>query len=117
EHRYPFAGAANARVRLGVLAFGERATTWLDLGPEADCYLARVDWRPDGALVVQVQSRDQRRLELCAYDPATGAATVLLVEEGTPWLNLHDDLRFVGETSAFVWSSERTGFRHLYLYD
>jgi dipeptidyl-peptidase 4 len=117
EHRYPFAGAANARVRVGVRALTARTTTWLDLGPEADCYLARVDWRPDGALVVQVQSRDQRRLDLRAYDAGSGAATLLLVEEGTPWLNLHDDLRFVADTSAFVWSSERTGFRHLYLYD
>jgi dipeptidyl-peptidase-4 len=117
EHRYPFAGEANARVRLGVLALAGGPTTWLDLGPDADVYLARVDWRPDGRLVAQVESRDQRRLELRAYDVDSGAWTTLLVEEQEPWINLHDDLRFVGDDGAFVWSSERSGYRHLYLYD
>jgi len=117
EHRYPFAGAANARVRLGVLPLAGGPTTWLDLGPDADAYLARVDWRPDGHLVVQIEARNQRRLELRAYDVETGASQTLLVEEQGPWIDLHDDLRFVGDDGAFVWSSERSGYRHLYLYD
>jgi dipeptidyl-peptidase-4 len=116
EHRYPFAGTANARVRLGVLPLAGGATTWLDLGPAADAYLARVDWRPDGRLVVQVEARDQQRLDLRAYDVDARTYETLLVEEQEPWINLHDDLRFVGDDPRFVWSSERTGYRHLYLY-
>jgi dipeptidyl-peptidase-4 len=38
------------------------------------------------------------------------------VEEQEPWINLHDDLRFVESTGEFTWSSERSGYRHLYLY-
>jgi dipeptidyl-peptidase-4 len=40
----------------------------------------------------------------------------ILVEKQEPWINLHDDLRFVESTGEFTWSSERTGYRHLYLY-
>ena len=49
-HRYPFAGEANPKVRLGVLplaAAGDAAAvTWFDLtGPFGeDHYLARVTW-------------------------------------------------------------------------
>jgi dipeptidyl-peptidase-4 len=39
-----------------------------------------------------------------------------LIEDQEPWINLHDDLRFIESTGEFTWSSERTGFRHLYLY-
>jgi dipeptidyl-peptidase-4 len=116
-HRYPFAGGPNARVRLGVLSLASGETTWLDLGSDPDVYLARVNWCPTGRLVVQVESRDQRRLTLRAYDVATGAASLLLEEEADPWINLHNDLRFVGKSADFLWSSERSGYRHLYLYD
>jgi dipeptidyl-peptidase-4 len=116
EHRYPFAGAANARVRLGVVTSTGGPMTWLDLGADRDVYLARVDWHPDGRLFVQVLARDQRRLVLKAFDPPGWTSQTLLIEESDTWVNLHNDLRFVKETGEFTWSSERTGYRHLYLY-
>ena len=115
EHRYHFAGGPNARVRLGVVPLAGGTTDWLDLGH--DEYLARVAWYPSGDLYVQTETRDQQRLTLRRYIGGKGAAETVLVEAGEPWINLHDDLTFVGEGGGFVWSSERTGFRHLYLYD
>jgi len=109
EHRYPFPGAANVKVRLGL------DKKFLEL-PHEDGYIARVDWHPDGRLFVQWLRRDWQRLELIAYDPSSGSSQRLLVEEQTPWINLHDDLRFIPATGEFVWSSEKTGFRHLYLH-
>src|ERR1700736_3611440 len=114
EHRYPFAGADNARVKLGLTSVDDGKERWLDL-PDEDGYLARVDWHPDGRLFVQWLARSQQRLTLLGYD-ARGTRTTLLVEETVPWVNLHHDLRVVDETGEFTWSSERTGFRHLYLY-
>ncbi|MGZ4209727.1 MAG: DPP IV N-terminal domain-containing protein [Actinomycetota bacterium] len=113
EHRYPFTGEQNARVRLGVVAFAGGETTWMDLG-DAE-YLARVDWHPDGRLFVQLLDRAQRRLELRAYDSATGNSETVLVEESPHWINLHGDLRFVGNGGEFVWSSETWGMRRLEL--
>ena len=69
-------------------------------------YLARVHWRPGGALVVSVLDRPQQRLTLVAFEPATWERTVLLEEEGHPWLNLDHDLRFL-EDGSFIRSSER----------
>jgi dipeptidyl-peptidase-4 len=115
EHRYPFAGQPNARARLGIIAAsGAGETRWQDLGADEDIYLARVAWRPDGALTAQIESRDQRHLRLVAF-AADGAATTLLEERGDPWLNLSDDLRFLTD-GGFLWSSEATGFRHLVLH-
>ncbi len=115
EHRYPFAGAENARVKLGVVSIDGDGPTWIDLGSE-ERYIARVDWHPDGRLLVQWLSRDWKHLQLRAYDVATGEGRAILVETLEPWINLHNDLRILESTGEFTWSSERSGFRHLYLY-
>lgn len=112
NHRYPFAGAANAVVQLAVVDIETRATSFLDLGPDPDIYLARVSWRPDGVLTAQVLSRDQKELALAAFQP--NGPSILLHERSEPWYNLQNDLRFL-ESGEFLWSSERTGFRHIEL--
>ncbi|GLV59443.1 peptidase S9 [Dictyobacter sp. S3.2.2.5] len=118
EHHYPFAGARNVIVRLGVVSAegNPKDVTWMELGSNEDIYLARVAWRPDGVLTALIESRDQQTQRLVAFDARSGAATTLIEERGEPWLNLHNDLRFL-RSGEFVWSGERTGFRHLYLHD
>lgn len=118
EHRYPFAGARNAIVRLGVVAVDgdSKEVTWMDLDSDDDIYLARVAWCSDDVLTALVQARDQHSQRLLVFDSSSGAATTLLEERGQPWLNLHDDLRFL-RSGQFLWSSERTGFRHLFLHE
>ena len=113
-HRYPFAGRPNAVVTLGVVPATGGDTVWMDLGGETDVYLARVAWRPDGAVMALVLSRDQRHMRWLACDPETGASRVTLEEHGEPWLNLSNDTRFL-ESGETLFSSERSGFRHLYL--
>ena len=117
-HRYPFAGARNAIVQLGIVSIAGNPgeITWMDLGIDEDIYLARVAWRPDGTLVVLIQSRDQRSQKLVSFNSSNGKATTLIEEQGYPWLNLNHDLRFL-QSGEFIWSSERSGFNHLYLYD
>lgn len=114
RHRYPFAGDPNARLQLGVVSLETGGIVWMDLGPDLDIYLPRVQWRPDGVLTAQRLSRDQETLTLLEFD-AAGNPTVLLEEHQEPWLNLSHDLRFF-ESGEFIWSSEHTGFRHLELH-
>ncbi len=123
DHRYPFAGAANARVRVGVVpadGTGADRPVWLDLdatGIGEDRYVARVLWVSPDALLVQLQSRDQCRLDVVRYDlDAAGGdpvpGTLLWTETSDVWINLHDVLRPLPDGSL-LWASERSGFRHL----
>ncbi len=117
-HRYPFSGAANAKVRLGIVAATGGETRWLRLfDSEEDGYLARVNWESAKAVLVQVLSRDQKSLKLYRFDAATGARTLLVAETSPTWVNLHNHLRVLDRSEEFLWSSERTGFRHLELRD
>src|SRR5882724_7149173 len=116
--RYPAAGGANVSVRLGVANVRSGATTWVDLGPDADIYLARVNWLPDGkTIAIQRESRDQHRLDLLFADIATGKTRVVLTETSDSWIGLNDELTFLDKAREFVWVSARDGFPHLYLYD
>jgi dipeptidyl-peptidase-4 len=114
-HRYPFAGGPNARVRLGVIPAVGGETTWLDLAPAGeDFYLARARFGSDGALYVQVESRDQKTLRLLRFDAADLRPRLLLEERSDTWINLTDDFRPL-QNGGFLWSSERSGWRHLEL--
>jgi dipeptidyl-peptidase 4 len=117
-HRYPFAGKKNAVVRLGVVAASGGATNWLKLSePGEEVYLARIDWESPDSLLVQVLSRDQKMLQLSRFEPSTGTKTILVEERSDTFVNLHNDLRIIPKTGELLWSSERTGFRHLELRD
>ena len=115
EQRYPAAGDHNVLVQLGVIApkAGARPR-WIDLGKNPDIYLARVDWRDPQRLTFQRQSRDQKTLELIETTLATGRQRTLVTETSTTWVPLHNDLRFLKD-GRFLWSSERSGFEHLYV--
>jgi len=118
DQRYPAAGAKNVQIALMIVNPATGAQKQVDLGPDQDIYLVRADWSADGkTLVYQRQSRDQKRLDLVAVDAGSLAQRPLLTETSQTWVSIHDDLRFLGRQKAFIWASERSGRKHLYLYD
>lgn len=118
EQRYPSAGTNNVLIKLAVLHLESGKTQWVDTGKETDMYLPRVKWLKDSEQVsYQWQSRDQQHLELRFADIKNGKSKEILTEKSKTWLNLSHDLRFLKKQQSFVWTSERDGFRHIYLYD
>jgi dipeptidyl-peptidase-4 len=116
HQRYPRVGRPNAVVDLYVADVATGRRVKVDLGSNPDIYLARADWSKDGkTLYVQRLTRDQKRLDLLAVDPATGAANLVLTETSPHWVPLSDDLKPLKD-GGFLWSSERSGNKHLYLY-
>lgn len=117
DQRYPVAGSDNAIVQLFLMNPDGSGKVQVDLGPDADIYLARVDWAPDGsALYVQRQNRAQTVLDMLRVDPATGASEVLFTETAAAkdyWINLSDNYKFLKDGSL-IWWSERSGFGHFY---
>ena len=115
--RYPQAGEANPIVRVGVVSVNGGETKWMDTGANTDVYLARVNWLADsGHVAIQRLNRAQNQLDLLFADAASGASKTVLTESDKYWINISDDLYFFSDGKKFLWSSERTGFRHFYLY-
>jgi len=61
------------------------------------------------------QSRDQKRVDICTVDVATGECKVVLHEELNTYVETRDP-KFFNNGSEFVFWSERDGWAHLYLY-
>jgi len=118
DHHYPFPGCANPKVRLFVVntAPGAKPMHFSLEGPFGDdFYLGRVQWMPDGAIVVQVINREQSILTALRLDPSTGGIKTLFTEKSATWININDSLKPIGKTGKMLWASERSGFRHLYI--
>ncbi|RLV59066.1 S9 family peptidase [Parashewanella curva] len=118
QQRYPYAGKTNVEIGLGIVTVKSGKTQWVDLGKNKDIYLPRVKWLPDSQnLSYQWQSRDQQDLQLRVVDVSKPKSSKVLVQERSKaWINLHKNLRFLKKQSDFLWTSERDGFSHIYLY-
>jgi dipeptidyl-peptidase 4 len=115
--RYPVAGGQNPTVRILVASLSGGEPSVMDVGSETNIYIPRVNWLPDSRrLAIQRLNRDQNFLELLLADAATGKTSTLLTEKDPYWINIHDDLHFFKDGKRFLWASERTGYRHIYLY-
>ena len=116
--RYPVAGGSNPVVRVLVASLDDDQPRVMDIGTNSDCYIPRVNWLPDSRhLAIERLNREQNVLDLLLADTKTGKSSVLLTEKDQYWINVSDDLRFLKDSKRFLWSSERSGYRHLYLYD
>jgi dipeptidyl-peptidase-4 len=114
--RYPYAGAENADVRLGLLDLVTGTTRFVDWTGAPDDYLARVGFSGT-RLWMQVENRAQTTLRLAFADAADpDRLRTVLVERQPAWLNLHDNLKFLPGGRDFVWTSERDGVASLYLH-
>jgi dipeptidyl-peptidase-4 len=115
---YPKAGDPNPKARLGVVraAGGRPLFVDLDRYAAAQPLIVDVVWAPDSRRVVfQVQDREQRWLELCAAEAASGAPRTLLRETSPAWVIRIGSPKFLKDGS-FLWLSERSGWQHVYHY-
>lgn len=116
DQRYPFAGTDNASVKLGVVSIDDKSTRWIDLDREPDSYIARINWLANSRdLAVQIQSRTQQSLELRLCHLEASGQSLVLTETSETWINLHDVFYCLEDSNHFIWGSEKTGYRHLYL--
>jgi dipeptidyl-peptidase-4 len=116
--KYPKAGEQNALVQIGVLSLEIGQTKWMDLGEETDVYIPRIQWTPDPRILSILRlNRLQNKLDLLFADVNSGGARIVLSDKDPCWVDVQDDLTFLAKKEQFIWTSERSGYRHAYLYD
>ncbi|MDN3671615.1 S9 family peptidase [Flavobacterium branchiarum] len=115
--KYPKAGEKNALVSLHIYDATANATKEVKLGNYNDFYIARLQWTNDNnTLSAQVLNRHQNNLDLLFVDGTTGTSKVVLNEKDKAYVDVTDNLTFLKDNS-FIWTSEKDGFNHIYLYD
>ncbi|PIF69385.1 S9 family peptidase [Flavobacterium sp. 2] len=115
--KYPKAGEKNSVVSLHIYDAAGNTSKKVDLGNYNDFYIARLQWTNDNnTLSAQVLNRHQSNLDLLFVDGTTAAAKVVLNEKDKAYVDVTDNLTFLKDNS-FIWTSEKDGFNHIYLYD
>ena len=115
--KYPKAGEKNSEVSLHIYDIASKGTQKVNLSQYADFYIARMKWTNEAnVLSAQVLNRHQDNLDLLFIDGNSGAAKVVLNEKDKAYIDVTDNLTFLKDNS-FIWTSEKDGFNHIYLYD
>jgi len=114
--KYPIVGEKNARFEIGVYSVGDEKTIWMDIGDRSDILIPRLVWTSaPGQLSIQRLNRGHDKLEILLGDTASGQTRVVATDTDPAWVDVTDDLMFLEQSERFVWTSEKSGYRHVYL--
>ncbi|GGG35939.1 peptidase S9 [Croceivirga lutea] len=115
KFKYPKAGEANAVVSLHMIDVKSGDISKVDLGEAY--YIPRIKWMNNpNYLSVQTINRHQNHLKLHEVNAKNNTVKVLLEEKDDAYVDIHDNLTFLADDS-FIWTSEKDGYNHIYLYD
>ena len=117
--KYPMAGMASHQVTLGIYNLNTEKTIFVKTEGDKEQYLTNIAWSPDDRhIYIAVLNRDQNHVKLNKYDAETGDFVKTLFEEKHKNYvqPLHPILFVEGNSSEFLWRSERDGYDHIYRY-
>jgi dipeptidyl-peptidase-4 len=118
---YPKPGTTNSAVRIGVVAASGGATTWMKTpGDPRNTYLASLEWIDASTVAMQQLNRLQTENDYLMADASTGSVrrafhdAVAATAKPGGWVDAQGDITWLDGGRAFLWLSERDGWRHLY---
>lgn len=114
---YPKVGQTNSATRLGVVSAEGGAPRWLEIpGDPRQHYLPEMEWSEDGKTIMcQQLNRLQNTNVVMLADGTSGTVRAVLSERDAAWVESENPVRWVRDGRAFVWLSERDGWRHAYV--
>jgi len=116
--KYPKVGEKNAIVSVHIFDIRTGKTTEVKTGSEHDMYFPRIKWTLDAnKLCIFKMNRHQNELELLLADATSGKTSVMLKEMNKYYIDITDDMTFLEDGKCFIWTSEKDGFNHIYMYE
>ena len=116
--KYPKAGEKNSIVTIFVYDIQKGTTLRMETGDETDQYIPRIKWTKNPTILsILRMNRLQNKLEILLADAVTGKTNVVYSESTNTYIEINDNLTFLDDRKSFLYSSDKDGYRHLYLYD
>ncbi len=115
--KYPKVGEKNSQVSVHVYTIQDGKTFDVNLNQSIE-YIPRIKWTPEPRdLIVYTMNRLQNELELLKVDTKAQSTSLLLKEESEWYIDIHDNMTFIKDGKQFLWTSEKDGYNHIYLYN
>jgi len=123
--KYPKVGEDNAIVTLHIFDVASKKILTVDtdyekpgLDPTDQIYFPRITWTKDpNQLAITKMNRHQSELTLLLADATTGQTSTLLTEKNKYYIDVTDNLTFLKDGKEFIWTSEKSGYNHIYVYN
>ena len=119
DYKYPIAGARNSTVSVHSFDIKSRVIRKMQLPLPADGYVPRIFFSEQDPeqLLVLTMNRHQDQLDICLANPRSTECRVILREQAERYVPEETVTSFSTTPDGFVLLSDRSGYKHLYLYD
>lgn len=115
EFKYPKAGEDNSKLSIHLYNLEKNETSVISLNKDYE-YLPRMNWtKSSEILYVLGMNRHQNELDFILYNTSNKTSEVLFSENDKYYIDIHDNTTFTDNGKSLIWSSEKSGFNHLYL--
>ena len=118
QFKYPKAGETNSSIELFIYDLDSNKTTKVNINKEEEFYIPRIKWTLDeNVLTVQRMNRHQNQLDFILVDAKDGSSQTIFTENDAAYIDVTDNLTFLNDGKYFIWTSEKSGYNHIYLYN
>jgi len=114
---YPKVGTTNSAVKVGVIPASGGTTQWIPIpGDERNNYIPRMEFIPNSnELMIQQLNRLQNTNKLWIAEAGGSKLENILTDTDDAWVELQNNIYWIDKEKYFTLTSERDGWRHLYL--
>ena len=116
-------GEPIAAARIGVIELTAKKVRWMNVpGEPGEHYIPRMEWVPQrNKLILQQLNRAQNESKIIICNTTTGATSTIYRETDNAWIDVKGfwmsgnmEWDWIDKGNAFIWASEKDGWRHLY---
>jgi len=117
-YKYPKAGEANSEIQIHVYNLATKQIIKADIGKEKDIYIPRLQFtKNNNELAITWMNRLQNHLRLLIADVSTGKTKEIYTEKSDTYVDVEaGDVDFLDNGKQYIVTSEKDGFKHLYLH-
>lgn len=114
---YPKIGTPLPTCRIGIVSASGGNTVWMNTpGDPSAQYLVRLEWEQNSKKILyQRLNRQQNTNTLLEGNILTGEVKTVLIEQDSCWVDVNEFFRWMENGKAFLWISERDGWKHAYI--
>ena len=113
---YPKVGETNALAKIGIVHLNDQKTVWTKIPNNSrQMYIPRMNWSGNSEqILIQHVNRKQDTNVLYLSNANNGKVSKIMTEQEATFLDFFDDAKWLDNGKSFIWTSERSGWRHLY---
>ncbi|MFD3394862.1 S9 family peptidase [Aquirufa sp. OSTEICH-129V] len=121
RYKYPKAGEANSTVSLSIANIESASIQKVDVGPIKDQYIPRMKWTKSADVLAYIRlNRLQNHMELIHHSISKANETIVYEEKSDTSIEIEsigNDITYLNDQKSFIFTSEKSGFKHIYLQD